>query len=85
MENPLYRLNNDKLLLWLQCKMETLKEELRINNFKSLLTDARATTFRTSNKEKNILSEESLVKISLGLLSEYVDKDLLAPLISHYL
>ena len=87
MESPLYRLNDDKLNLWLHCKMEALMKELKTSSFNSLIsTDARASTFISSSKKTSKdIGEDTLAKISIGLLSEYLDQSLLSPILDYYL
>ncbi|KAN0011836.1 hypothetical protein ACTFIU_007407 [Dictyostelium citrinum] len=61
----LYRLEDEKLLIWLRCKVKNISNHLKETN-----TDI----FKTSNYVKKDLSWETLYTMSIGFISEYLSE-----------
>ncbi|EAL72833.1 hypothetical protein DDB_G0270966 [Dictyostelium discoideum AX4] len=63
--SKLYRLEDEKLLIWLRCKVKNISNYLKETN-----TDI----FKTSNYVKKDLSWETLYTMSIGFVSEYLSE-----------
>ncbi|EGC32622.1 hypothetical protein DICPUDRAFT_57002 [Dictyostelium purpureum] len=61
--SSLYKLDDEKLLLWLRCKVKNIANHLKDNDID---------IFKTSNHVKNVLSWETLYTMSIGFISEYL-------------
>jgi len=72
-----YRLNDDKVVLWLQYKLEALCAHLESLPDAATLVRVQASNFRSRGNDITIFE---LIKISLGFLSEYVEKKWLSVL-----
>jgi len=68
----LYRLNDDKVLRWLRCKVDNLIPILE-TNVQSNSVSSSAPTFRRSEKSLKKPNSEEVLKSSLGFISEYID------------
>jgi len=79
-----YRLNDDKVLQWLQCKVEQLLETLENSPIDISISSAQSDSFRRSKEsQEKKPSKVELLRSALGFLSEYVDEtymDMLAKL-----
>ncbi|KAK5575789.1 hypothetical protein RB653_006923 [Dictyostelium firmibasis] len=64
-DSKLYRLEDEKLLIWLRCKVKNISNYLKETN-----TDI----FKTSNYVKKDLSWETLYTMSIGFISEYLSE-----------
>jgi len=76
---PLYRLNDEKLIQWLRCKVKKLIEKIEVSP--SIIPAAQAVTFRSKEKK---LTKEEILHFSLGLISEYIDSKTLENLSSSF-
>lgn len=72
-----YRLNEEKVVTWLQFKLERLCEHLEQIPDVSSLVRAQASNFRSRGSKLTTLE---LVKIAIGFLGEYVEKKWLTAL-----
>eukprot|EP01116_Phalansterium_solitarium_P017980 TRINITY_DN4589_c0_g1_i1.p1 TRINITY_DN4589_c0_g1~~TRINITY_DN4589_c0_g1_i1.p1 ORF type:complete len:305 (+),score=68.22 TRINITY_DN4589_c0_g1_i1:50-964(+) len=84
MDEPFYRLNDDKVLRWLRCKVDRLATRLgALDNTSAVLGGAQSSTFRESSKKAKVSTEE-LQRAAIGFLSEYVDPKRIEALASSY-
>jgi ribonuclease H2 subunit B len=68
-----YRLNDDRVVLWLQHKLDGLCEVLNSSpDFASSLVRAHASNFRSRNTQP--LTTTELLKLGVGFLGEYLEK-----------
>lgn len=72
-----WRLNDEKVLIWLQYKLEAVCAELEKMPDIAMLVRAQATNFRSRGSSVTLLE---LVKIGLGFIGEYVEKRWLSAL-----
>jgi len=80
MSPTLYRLNDDKVILWLKCKIERLQQ--LVLSSPNLIPAAQATSFR-STTQHNITTNDAL-QTALGFLSEYISENRLTKLAQQY-
>eukprot|EP01095_Lingulamoeba_sp_RSL-Kostka_P013153 TRINITY_DN537_c0_g2_i1.p1 TRINITY_DN537_c0_g2~~TRINITY_DN537_c0_g2_i1.p1 ORF type:complete len:357 (+),score=96.77 TRINITY_DN537_c0_g2_i1:162-1232(+) len=76
-----YRLNKDKVLDWLCCRIYQLKEYF-MKNQHYLSNQAKAATFVT--KKQKEISEDDLIKRCIGFLSEYINDEWFNKLSDHF-
>mmetsp|Transcript_11819 Transcript_11819/g.16392 ORF Transcript_11819/g.16392 Transcript_11819/m.16392 type:complete len:367 (+) Transcript_11819:67-1167(+) len=80
---PLYRLNDDKLLCWLRCKVDRIAAYLStVDNINFSSTVSRSAFLKVKNNSNT--SKEDLLKYALGMVSEYISPSTLTRLAETY-
>lgn len=75
MDETQYRLNDSKLIKWLQCKVDKLIERLTVSESYLSVSSAQSNSFRTL-EQKNP-SKDQILQSALGFVSEYVNEEIM--------